>query len=589
MAKPNILFILIDDMGWTDIEPFGSSFYETPNLTQLARDGMLFTDAYAACPVCSPTRASFLTGKYPARVGVTNFIGGANEGKLLDVPYLHYLPLTEKTVAQALKEGGYRTYHVGKWHLGSEPYWPEHHGFDVNIGGCDWGAPRTYFAPYGNPRLVEGPPGEYLTDRLTEEAIQLLRQNGDQPFFMYLAHYAVHIPIQSPPDLVKKYEAKAKARGFEQKSDFEVGERMPTVRWQNLHVRRRLRQSDPKYAAMIENLDANIGRLLDALETLGLKDNTIVIFTSDNGGLSTAEGSPTCNYPLAEGKGWMQEGGVREPCVIRWPAVIHPGTKCEVPITTPDFYPTFLEAAGLPLMPDQHCDGVSLMPLLRGEPALQREAIFWHYPHYSNQGGTPGAAIRMGDYKLIELFEDEHVELYNLRDDIGESQNVAEQQPDRVTAMLQRLKSWQTAVEALIPKQNPGYPHNFSPKYTALTQQFELDAEGVIFARMRFSPDNPELFDIPMADLLEEYIGPMLELFIDDTRYAGILRIDSQGRLVFADTHREQDVFLSDLLGERLNAPLQVLLWQKVDAAFKLLDPPQYVIKILRAHAPKMA
>lgn len=459
--KPNIIFILIDDMGWKDLSCYGSSFYETPNLDRLAAGGMRFTDAYASCPVCSPTRASILSGKYPARVGITDWIDWGKclhpcRGKLLDVPYIDHLPLEEKSIASALKEGGYNTWHVGKWHLGETPYYPENHGFDINIGGCHWGMPANgYFSPYGIETLEEGREDEYLTDRLTDEAIKLIKQNNDKPFFLNMWHYAVHTPIQAKREDIKRFEAKAKAMGLDRIQAIEDGEHFPCEHKKHLRIQRRIVQSDPVYAAMIYNLDWNIGRLMDAVEETGQTDNTIIIFTSDNGGLSTAEGSPTCNSPLSEGKGWMYEGGVREPLIVKWPGVIKPGSVCTEPVTSPDFYPTMLEMAGLPLIPQQHVDGVSIVPLLKGEGKPDREAIYWHYPHYGNQGGTPGSSLRMGDYKLIEFFEDGRLELYNLREDIEEEKNLATQMPDLIAKMHKMLVAWRESIEAKIPEPNP--------------------------------------------------------------------------------------------------------------------------------------
>jgi len=467
MTRPNIILLLIDDLGWADLGCFGSSFYQTPNLDRLAQQGMRFTDAYASCPVCSPTRASIMTGKYPANVGITNYIPGNAWGKLMGVPYFHELPRDETTVADALRGspsggggggGGYQTWHIGKWHLGPRGNWPEDRGFDRNIAGCHWGMPtQGYFSPYGCPTLSDGPEGEYLTDRLTTEAIGLIRQRGDKPFFLNFCHYAVHTPIQAPADLVKKYEQKAKGLGLDQRKTFEEGEPFPCLHKKDKRIQRRLLQSDPTYAAMIENLDANIGRLLDALDAEGIADNTLVMFTSDNGGLSTAEGSPTCNAPLLEGKGWMYEGGNRVCQIARWPGVIAPGSECSVPVTSTDFFPTFLEAAGLDPMPEQHEDGVSLMPLLRGENKLDREAIFWHYPHYGNQGDSPACSIRAGDLKLIEHFEDDRLELFDLRQDIGESRDLAAEQPETVERLHGQLVGWREAVGAKIPEVNPDY------------------------------------------------------------------------------------------------------------------------------------
>jgi arylsulfatase A-like enzyme len=458
VRRPNFIFILIDDMGWRDLGCCGSSFYETPNLDQLAAEGVRFTDAYAACPVCSPSRASILSGKYPARVGVTDFIGGNSRGRLISSPYTDHLPLEEFNLARALKEAGYRTWHVGKWHLGGEPYLPEQQGFDANVGGWSWGHPRDgYFSPYGNPRLADGPEGEYLTDRLTDEAIRLIRGSDGTPFFLNLWHYAVHTPIQVKPADLAKYQEKAKALGLDKINPFVEGEAFPCEHKKDKRVIRRTVQSDPAYAAMVENLDWNIGRLLAVLDEKGLADDTVVIFTSDNGGLATSEGSPTCNAPLSEGKGWMYEAGTREPLIVRWPGRIVSGSLCDVPVSSPDFYPTILEMAGLPARPGQHCDGESFWPLLQGAERLRREAIFWHYPHYGNQGGSPGCSVRAGDYKLIEFFEDRHVELYNLREDCGEERNLAEAEPavrDRLRTMLHE---WLESVEAKIPQPNPKY------------------------------------------------------------------------------------------------------------------------------------
>ncbi len=458
MSKPNILFILIDDLGCRDLTCFGSEFYETPNLDRLARGGMLFTDAYASCPVCSPTRASVMTGKYPATVGITNYIAGMGNGKLLSTPYLHYLPLEETTIAAALKEDGYQTWHVGKWHLGDRDFYPQHQGFDINIGGCHWGMPKNgYFSPWGIDGLPDAEEGTYLTDHLTDKAIELIRHKGDDPFFMHLSHYAVHIPIQAPESLVEKYRRKAKQMHLDEVDAIVEGEYYAGLHLQERRVRRRMVQSDPVYAAMVENLDWNIGRVLDALDETGERDNTLILFTSDNGGCCTSEGSPTCCLPMIEGKGWMYEGGTRVCQIAVWPGVIQPHTTCDVPVTTTDFYPTLLEAAGLPLRPEQHCDGVSLMPLLKGAAQLERDAIYWHYPHYSNQGGRPGCSIRQGDWKLIEFFEDGRLELFNLRDDISEQCNLAPARPDLARELHQKLVAWRESVNAKIPPPNPDY------------------------------------------------------------------------------------------------------------------------------------
>lgn len=467
MSQPNIIFMLIDDMGWMDLTCQGSKFYESPNIDTLARDGMLFTDAYAACPVCSPTRASIMAGKYPARIGLTHYIGpnpdhiqGLTErGKLLGVPYVPYLPNEEKSLASAFKENGYKTWHIGKWHLGSEEYWPDKHGFDVNIAGCHMGHPSGkghYFQPWEIPTLESKPEDDYLTDRLGNEAVKLIMENDNTPFFMNMWFYSVHTPIQAKPEKIAKYEKKARDMGLDKVKTLIEGDYFPSEHKKNKRIVRRVIQSNPVYAAMIEHLDENVGKILDALKEKGIADNTIVIFTSDNGGLSTAEGSPTCNFPLSEGKGWMYEGGTREPMLLRWPTVVKPGSRTDAVITSPDFYPTLLEACGLPLEKDQHVDGKSFLPVIKGEENFERGSIFWHFPHYANQGGTPGCSVRKGEWKLIEFFEGE-IELYNLTHDISEDNNLADEHPDIVKEMLKELHAWLDEVHAIKPNPNPDW------------------------------------------------------------------------------------------------------------------------------------
>jgi arylsulfatase A-like enzyme len=444
--KLNFVFFLVDDMGWRDAQCYGSTFYETPNIDHLASTGMRFTDAYAACPVCSPTRASIMAGKYPARMDTTDWFGAPQAArinwgdKMNPARYVDHLPLEEITLAEAFKEAGYATFFAGKWHLGKEGYLPERQGFDINKGGHARGSPPGgYFSPYKNPKLPDGPDGEHLCDRLAGESIRFLEQHKEEPFLLYLSFYSVHTPLQAKKELVKKYEARQKEVKHE-------GERfIPEGRRKARQV-----QDHAVYAGMMETLDTNVGRVLDALDRLGLSDDTAVIFMSDNGGLSTSEGSPTSNVPLRAGKGWLYEGGVREPMIIRWPGVAKPGV-CNVPVTSTDFYPTLLEMAGLPLRPRQHVDGVSMVPLLKGGDTLDREAIFWHYPHYGNQGGSPGGAVRSGDWKLIEFYEDGRLELYNLKTDIGEKHDLKDEHPEKVRELQQRLNRWRKAVDARMP------------------------------------------------------------------------------------------------------------------------------------------
>lgn len=454
VSKPNIIFILIDDLGYMDIGANNpQTFYETPNIDALAAKGMRFKQGYAACPVCSPTRASILTGKYPPRTGITDYIGGKRAGKLLPAPNRDRLALEETTLAEAFKAGGYATFFAGKWHLGPENFWPENQGFDFNLGGTDAGGPykgKKYFSPYENPRLPDGPPGEYLPDRLASETVKFIAAHRDQPFLAYLSFYSVHTPLMAPDDLRKKYEAKAKS--------------LPTdgpVFGKEHNSEVRMVQDHAVYAGMVEAMDQAIGKVMAALESEGLVDRTIVVFTSDNGGLSTSEGHPTSNLPLRGGKGWLYEGGIREPMIIRAPGVTKAGSICETPVTSPDFYPTLLELAGLPMPPKQPVDGMSLVTLLKGEP-LARGPIFWHYPHYGNQGGAPGGAVRDGDWKLIEWYEGS-VELYNIAQDIGEKNNLAAQYPDKVKALQEMLTAWRKEVNAVMPTPNPNFDPTAKP------------------------------------------------------------------------------------------------------------------------------
>ena len=463
MAHPNIIFILLDDFGWRDLACYGSQFYETPNLDLLASQGMTFSQAYAAAPVCSPSRASFLTGRYPARIGVTDWIDPTGKfhplrGRLVDAPYLDHLPLEEFNLARAFKAAGYTTWHVGKWHLGTQDYYPQHQGFDVNIGGGHQGHPwQGYFSPWNLEKLENGPPGQYLTDRLTDEAIHLIRSHQGGPFFLNLWHYAVHTPIQAKMEDISRFAQKASEMGLDKINPYKAGEFFPIQSKRHLRIQRRIVQSDLAYAAMIYNLDWNIGRLLQVLKEVGILEQTLIVFTSDNGGLATSEGSPTCNAPLSEGKGWMYEGGNRVPLFFVWSGVIPAGTTCDTPFSSPDLYPTLLELAGLPSRPEQHCDGLSFTHVLRHESEISPRPIFWHYPHYGNQGGTPACALRFGRYKLIEFFEDGHLELYDLQDDISEQHDLAASQEEVARELQALLDAWRTGVSGKLPAPNPDW------------------------------------------------------------------------------------------------------------------------------------
>jgi len=436
---PNIIFILIDDMGWTDLGCFGSTFYKTPHIDKLAASGMKFTDAYAACPVCSPTRASILTGKYPARLHLTDWLPGRRDmpsQKLLRPQIRQELALEELTLAEALKAKGYATAHVGKWHLGGRGFEPQKQGFDLNVAGDHTGTPLSYFHPFQRdgrfmPGLERGEEGEYLTDRLTAEAERFIEQNKAQPFFLYLAHYGVHIPLRAKAELTAKFH---------------------TLSASATH-------SNAIYAAMIASVDESVGRLLKKLDDLKLAENTVVVFTTDNGGLSVKEGPntpATSNSPLRAGKGYLYEGGIRVPLIVRWPGVTKHGSACRTPVSSVDYYPTLLEIAGVKPVQGQLIDGVSVAPLLRQAGELKRDALFWHYPHYSNQGGRPGSAIREGDFKLIEFFEGRQ-ELYDVREDIGEQNDLARQFPDKAAALHKKLSDWRRQVNAQMMAPNPDY------------------------------------------------------------------------------------------------------------------------------------
>jgi len=453
-APANIVFFLADDLGQRDLGSYGSTFHETPHLDRLAREGARFTDAYAACPVCSPTRASIITGQWPQRTGITDYIGAPRKAvdwkrntRSLPASYTDRLALNAPSVAKSLQAGGYATFFAGKWHLGPEGYWPENQGFDVNRGGIDRGGPyggKRYFSPYGNPRLTDGPDGEHLPDRLAREAVTFMREKRGQPFLVYFSFYSVHTPLLARADLQKKYEEKRRRLGLQ-------------AEWGREFERDvRLVQEHAVYAAMVEAMDLAVGRVLSALDELGLRENTLVIFTSDNGGLSTSEGWPTSNRPLRAGKGWMYEGGIREPLLVRWPGVTRPGSVINEPVSSPDFFPTFLDAAGLAPVAGQVLDGRSLRPALRGERQSER-ALFWHYPHYGNQGGAPAAAIRRGDWKLIEWQEDNRVELFDLAHDLGEENDLAAREAARAERLRTELRAWQKQVGARFPTPNPNY------------------------------------------------------------------------------------------------------------------------------------
>ncbi len=498
-SAPNIIFFLVDDLGWTDIGTFGSSFYETPHIDEFATEGVKFTNAYAACHVCSPTRSSILTGKYPARNRMTDWITGRRDfsfQKYLNVKTGQFLPYEETTLPETLKSHGYRTGAIGKWHLGSAPSTPDKHGFDWHIPR-NWsrGAPnRTFHAPYNLEGLEDAAEGEYLTDRLTDEALNFIEQEEGKPFFLYMAHFAVHDPIHGRPDLVAKYEAKLKANPSSGDTPFVLegnpDDENPLSRAEldaaiddpayegykvlpNHTVKIKQYQDNTQFAGMVEAVDQSFGRIMEKLEDMGIDDNTIVIFFADNGGMAGANmGNPsrvipenrldgtfsTSNLPLRGAKGWLYEGGIRVPCIVKWPGEGKSGTVSEEPIISTDFYPSILEMAGLPLSGEQHKDGVSIAPLLKGKQSLDRDAIYWHFPHYSNHGmQSPGGAIRSGDYKLLEYFENNTVQLFNLQDDIGEQNDLSKSNLKKAQELVGMLHAWRDSLDAQMLSPNPDY------------------------------------------------------------------------------------------------------------------------------------
>ena len=438
--KPNIILINVDDLGWTDLACFGSEYYETPNIDKLCARGMKFTNAYAACAVCSPTRASIMTGRYPARIGITDWIlsefqgariiGGKNptgysKNQNLLCPKNHlFLEHSEVTIAEHLKATGYTTCHIGKWHLGPEPWYPGTQGFDFNYGGCDYGQPPSYFDPYMNDRCKNIPtlsprkPGEYLTDREADEAVDFITKYKNQPFFLNMCHYAVHKPIQAKADLKTKYMNKATTT----------------------------KQKDAAYAAMVQSVDEAVGKIAATLESLALSKHTMIIFTSDNGGLL----GPTDNTPLRKGKGHPYEGGIRVPQIICWPGVVKPGTVCNTPVISVDFFPTIAEATRS-TMPDRAIDGESLMPLLKQSGRLTRDSIFWHFPHYRGHI-APYSIIRSGKWKLLKRYAGKPYELYDLESDISEKNDLSDSMPEKVKELDSKLIQWLKHTDAKVPK-----------------------------------------------------------------------------------------------------------------------------------------
>ena len=453
--QPNVLFILADDLGYHDLSVMGSQYYETPNIDQIANQGMIFTQGYAACQVCSPSRAAIMTGKYPARLQITDWIGAKTGeawrehkryNKLLPADNRDHLPFEDVSLAEAMKEAGYKTFFAGKWHIGSEGSYPEDHGFDINKGGWEKGSPiGGFYAPWTNPRLENGPNGESLTMRLANETANFIKSNKEAPFLAYLSFYAVHGPIQTTQEKWQKYRDKAEAQGIAE-SGYVMEHFLPI----------RQVQDNPVYAGLVETMDDAVGIVLQALKEAGVDENTIVVFTSDNGGVASGDAFSTTNLPLRGGKGYQWEGGIREPYFIRVPWMEHKGAKTDVQAIGMDFYPTLLDLAGIPLKPEQHMDGVSLLPVLEGKEIADRP-LFWHYPHYGNQGGEPSGIMRKDDWKLIHYYEDGRNELYNLQTDLSETTDVAKDHPEIVSQMKQELDTWLEETKAWMPSPDPEY------------------------------------------------------------------------------------------------------------------------------------
>jgi arylsulfatase A-like enzyme len=423
-----IVFVLMDDLGWHDTGPYGNTFIDTPNLNRFASESARFTNAYAACPVCSPTRASILTGKYPARLHLTDWIPGRKQwpyAGLLTPRFNQELPLHETTLAEALQPLTYKTAAIGKWHLGGPGHLPTDQGFDVNIAGTAAGSPPRYFGPLDLPGLkLES--GEFLTQRLTLEGARFIRENAAHPFLLYQSHFTVHIPLQAPRDLIEKYR------------------------------KRNTGDVDPIYCAMVETADTSLGQLLKSVDESDQARNTIVIFFSDNGGVRYQGNRPkpvTNNSPLRAGKGHLYDGGIREPLLIRWPGVTHAGSTIHDPVSSIDFFPTLCEAAGAKF---GAVDGISLRPLLQGSRLAERP-LFWHYPHYSDQGGKPSGAVRLGDWKLIEFYENGRLELFHIADDPGEARNLVRRESTKAKQLYGLLVDWRHSVNASMPEPNPRY------------------------------------------------------------------------------------------------------------------------------------
>lgn len=490
-VKPNIVFILADDLGYMDLSCMGSAYYETPNIDRIAQEGVMFTNGYAACQVCSPSRASIMSGKFPARHGITDWIGAKTGeawrskkrfNQLLPPDYVHQLPQEYTTLPEALKENGYKTFFAGKWHLGKEGSWPEDHGFDINKGGWEVGSPiGGYYSPWKNPNLDNKEAGENLSMRLAKETAQFIEAHKDTALFAFLSFYAVHGPIQTTQAKWEKYRNKAANKGIAEEG-YKMGHFLPI----------RQTQDNPIYAGLVETMDDAVGIVLKKLEKLGLAENTIVVFTSDNGGVAAGDAFSTSNLPMRAGKGYQFEGGIREPYFIKAPQLKTNLKQCDAPVTGTDFYPTLLELVGADLKPLEHADGKSLVPLLQGKQLPERPLI-WHYPHYGNQGGEPSSIIRKGKWKLIHYYEDERQELYDLTTDPSEESNIAVQHPNVVAELHKTLFDYLKAVDAKFPMKDPVYDAALEAQHlkkVASELLPKLEKQRLKFLSSSFDPEN---------------------------------------------------------------------------------------------------
>lgn len=489
-AHKNVVFILVDDYGYNDMSFRNDRFYETPNIDQLARESTVFTEGYANSRVCSPSRASIMTGKFTARHGITDWIGAPTGedwrkkgrfNKLLPAGYKHQLPDADTTLAEALKQKGYTTFFAGKWHLGDKGSWPEDHGFDSNIAGTHSGSPRGgYFSPFNNPNLEDKKDGENLSLRLANETVGFIKAHQEQPFFAFLSFYAVHGPIQTTEEKWLKYQAKATKNGVAEKG-FKMGHFLPI----------RQEQDNPIYAGLVENMDDAVGKVLTSLKALGLDKNTMVIFTSDNGGVVSGDNYATTNYPLRGGKGYPFEGGIKEPYFLKVPWLDSQERTSDVPVTGADLYPTILDLTGIALKPQQHQDGISLKPLLIGE-TLKERPLIWHYPHYGNQGGEPSSIIRRGTWKLIHYYEDGRNALYNLKTDVGEATDVSADNKVITAQLKQELFKYLESTGAEFPISDAQYDAELEHAYLQkiATQKLqELEEQRLQMLRPDFKPN----------------------------------------------------------------------------------------------------